>query len=229
MQVIIGKKVGMTQLFSESGVLVPVTAIEVEPNLIVDLKTPEKDGYSAVVAGYGEIKEKELSKPVLGQFKKKKLTPRRKIIEFRNMDQKGLEVGGTLNIEALFKAGDLVDVSGITRGHGFTGAIKLWNFACGPRSHGAGYPHRYQGSLETGRGGMSPQKVWKGKKMAGRYGVEKVTIANLEVVYIDADKKLIFLKGAVPGRSNSLLRIKTTTRKRKHKAEAFKLLKHERS
>lgn len=229
MQIILGKKVGMTQLFSESGTLVPVTAIEVEPNLIVALKTQDKDGYSAVVVGYGEVKEKALSKPVLGQFKRKELTPKRKIEEFRNMNQKGLEVGGVLNVDALFKAGDLVDVRGVTRGHGFTGAIKLWNFSCGPRSHGAGYPHRYQGSLETGRGGMSPQKVWKGKKMAGRYGVENVTIANLEIVYIDPEKQLIFLKGAVPGRPNSLVRIKTTSRKRKHKAEAFKLLKHERS
>ncbi|AEW45938.1 50S ribosomal protein L3 [Mycoplasma haemocanis str. Illinois] len=224
---IVGKKLGMTQVFSDSGILIPVTAIEVEPNLILSLKTVEKDGYSAVVVGYGSIKETRLSKPVRGQFQKKGLEVRRNIFELRDSNQEGLKEGEFLKVDSLFRTGDLVDISGITRGHGFTGAIKLWNFSCGPRSHGAGYPHRYQGSLETGRGGVSPQKVWKGKKMAGRYGCERVSQINLEIVYVDPEKNLLFVKGSVVGRSNSIVRIKTTTRKKKCVDEPFQILRSE--
>lgn len=226
---LLGKKVGMTQIFSKSGDFVSTTAIEVSPNIVVDVKTPERNGYSSVVVGYGEIREKLLSKSVLGQYKKNNLPCKRNLFELKGVDISKFNIGDFLSIKNSFKIGDLIDVQGITRGHGFTGAIKKWNFSCGPRTHGAGYPHRFGGSLETGRGGASAQKVWKGKKMAGRYGRENVTAVNLEVIHIDEEKNLLFVKGSIPGRKNSVVKMKITSRKNKSVSVPFEILDYERN
>lgn len=218
---ILGTKVGMIQIFSSEGMLIPVTAIEVEPNYVVQLKTIAKNGYDGVVVGYGEIREKLVKKPVQGQFKTSGVKPTRHLIELRGLV--GYQVGEQIKLVDQFQVGDCVDIQGVSKGHGFTGAIKLWNFAIGPRSHGAGWPHRYQGSLETGRGGASAQRVWKGKKMAGRYGQETVSVVNLKIVAINQDKNLLLVKGSVPGKNKSLVRIKTTTRHSKQTAKPFNL------
>ncbi|GCE63977.1 50S ribosomal protein L3 [Candidatus Mycoplasma haematohominis] len=216
----------MTQLFSETGELVPVTVIEVAPNLVVDIKTQERNKYSAVVVGYGEIREKLVNKPLTGQYKKAGKGVRRHVYELKGLDSSKYQIGDSISFENLFKIGDLIDVQGTTKGHGFTGAIKLWNFRCGPKSHGAGYPHRFGGSLETGRGGSAAQKVWKGKKMGGRYGSELVTAVNLEIVHTDQEKKLIFLRGCVPGKPEGIVKLKPTTRKRKQVSAPFKIYKN---
>lgn len=218
---ILGTKVGMTQVFSKEGRLIAVTAVQVLENLVVAVKTQQKDGFDAVVIGYDEIREKLLSKPVKGQFHKHQLPYKRHLIQLRGVT--GYQVGDKLNLSDLFQIGDCVDVQGTSRGHGFTGAIKKWNFSTGPRSHGAGWPHRYQGSLETGRGGAAAQRVWKGKKMAGRYGNETVSVINLEIVGMDLEHQLILIKGALPGRNKSIVRIKTTTRKNKTAKKPFNL------
>lgn len=216
----------MTQVFSEAGELTPVTIIEISPNLVVDLKTQKKNGYSAVAVGYGEIREKLVNKPLTGQYKNAGQGVRRRIYELKGLDASKYKAGDFINFYDLFKVGDLIDVQGTTKGHGFTGAIKLWNFRCGPKAHGAGYPHRFGGSLETGRGGSAPQKVWKGKKMGGRYGRELVTAINLEIVYTDKEKNLIFLRGCVPGKPEGILRLKHTSRKKKQTAEPYKIYKN---
>lgn len=229
MKRIIGKKLGMSSVFSASGELVATTVIEVQPNLIMEIKKPEKHNYSSVVVGYQDVKESRLTKPVKGQFTKKKLPLKKTIVELRDLDIGDKKEGEFLSISDVFQIGNFVDVQGYTRGHGFTGAIKLWNFATGPKSHGAGYPHRFQGSIETGRGGAAAQKVWKGKKMSGRYGNEKVTITNLEILFIDAAKNFLFIKGAIPGRKNQIVFIKTTSRKNKTKTEPFQVLINEKN
>lgn len=219
MKTLIGTKVGMSQVFGHDGVLVPVTAIQIETNLVVAVKTKAADGIDAVVVGYGNIRSNLVSKPIQGQFKKNQLPLKRKLIQLNNL--KGYQIGDQLKLTDMFKVGDLVDVQGTSRGHGFTGAIKLWNFATGPRTHGAGWPHRYQGSITAGRGGASAQRVWKGKKMAERYGHETISIINLEIVGIYSEQNLVLLKGAVPGTKRSLVKIKTTTRAVKKVAKPF--------
>ncbi|XP_032746547.1 50S ribosomal protein L3-like, partial [Rattus rattus] len=141
----------MTQLFGLDGELVPVTAIEVIPNLVVAKRSMEKNGYEAVIVGYGEIKKKRINKPNLGQYKNvgEGIEPKRHLYELRGLDVSKYEVGELVKMDELLSVGDCIDVQGTTRGHGFTGAIKLWNYRCGPKSHGAGYPHRFGGSLET--------------------------------------------------------------------------------
>ncbi|WP_391592138.1 LSU ribosomal protein L3p (L3e) [[Mycoplasma] cavipharyngis] len=221
MKAIIGTKVGMSQIFSHDGILIPITAIHVADNCVVAVKTQAKHGYDAVVVGYGEIRDKLVSKPVQGQFKKNNLPLKRHLIELRGLT--GYQVNDVLKLTDLFKIGDFVDIQAKSKGHGFTGAIKLWNFSVGARSHGAGWPHRYQGSLTAGRGGASAQRVWKGKKMAGRYGNELVSIINLEIVNIDLEHNLLMVKGAIPGHKKGLVRIKTTTRAKKATATPFKM------
>lgn len=225
MFVLVGEKVGMNQMFSSTGEIVPVTVIKALPNQVVYTRTKEKNNYEAVAVGYGEIKKERVNKPLAGQYKNANGEVRRRIYELKGLDVNKYKPGDSIKIEEVIKVGDMIDVQGTTRGHGFTGAIKLWNFRCGPKSHGAGYPHRFRGSLETGRGGSSPQKVWKGKKMSGRYGNELVTISNLEVVYIDLEKHLIFVKGCVPGRAKGILKLKPTTRKNKRAANEFQMHK----
>lgn len=212
MKFLLGRKIGMTQCFQENGKLIPVTVIHAEPNVVLETKSKDKHGYVSTKVGFLSVKEKSLNKPELGTFKKLKVEPKKYVKEFRNLD--GYKVGDKLTVET-FNAGDLVDVQGISKGHGFTGAIQRWNFKTGPKSHGAGYPHRYQGSISFGRGGSQGQRVPKGTKMSGHYGHELVTISNLLVVKIDVEKNLILIKGSVPGPKDSLLTIKTTVKNKK--------------
>ncbi|MDE5553324.1 MAG: 50S ribosomal protein L3 [Malacoplasma sp.] len=212
MKFLLGRKIGMTQCFLEDGKVVPVTVVHVEPNVVLETKTKDKHGYVSTKVGFLTVKEKSLNKPELGTFKKLKIEPKKYVKEFRNLE--GYNVGDKLTVET-FNAGDLVDVQAITKGHGFTGAIQRWNFKTGPKSHGAGYPHRYQGSISFGRGGSQGQRVPKGTKMSGHYGHELVTISNLLVVKIDIEKNLILIRGSVPGPKDSLLTIKTTVKNKK--------------
>lgn len=213
MKMIIGRKIGMIQSFLENGERIPVTVIEAEPNVVLETKTMEKNGYVATKVGYGQVSEKKLNKPENGVFKKLNLAPMKYIKELRGVE--GHNPGDKIDLN-VFSVGDLVDVQGITKGKGFTGAIKRWNFKVGPLGHGAGYPHRYQGSISFGRGGSQGQRVPKGQKMSGHYGHELVTIANLTVVNVELEKNLILIKGSVPGPVNSLVLIKTTTKAKKH-------------
>ncbi|MDQ0513634.1 large subunit ribosomal protein L3 [Mycoplasmoides fastidiosum] len=221
MKSLIGTKVGMSQMFSQDGTLIAVTAIHVEPNVVVGVKTQSTHGYDAVLVGYGDIREKLVSRPVKGQFKKANQPLKRHLIELRGVT--GYNVGDLLKLEDSFQIGDFVDIQGTSRGHGFTGAIKLWNFSMGARSHGAGWPHRYQGSLTAGRGGASAQRVWKGKKMAGRYGNETVSVIHSEIVGLEPEQNLLLVRGSVPGRNKGVLRIKTTTRSKKATKTPFQM------
>lgn len=219
MKMLLGKKVGMTQLFLESGKAIPVTIIHAEPNVVLENKTIEKNGYVATKVGFGDVEAKRVNKPTMGTFKKINQDPKKHIKEFRNVQ--GYNVGDKICVD-VFSTGDLVDAQAITKGHGFTGAIKRWNFKVGPLGHGAGYPHRYQGSISFGRGGSQGQRVPKGKKMSGHYGHELVTIQNLTVVSIDKEKNLILVQGSVPGPNKGLVLLKTTTKAVK-KVEPLKL------
>lgn len=223
MKMILGKKIGMTQCFCVDGRLVPATIIHVEPNVVLENKTLEKNGYISTKVGFYSVKEKSLNKPKLGYFKKNNCDPKRFIREFR--DVSGYKVGDKLTVDT-FAIGENVDVQGITKGHGFTGAIKRWNFATGPKSHGAGYPHRFQGSISFGRGGSQGQRVMKGKKMSGHMGCDMVTISNLVVLKIELSKNLILIKGSIPGPIDSLICIKSSKKKNNHSSfEVFSNIK----
>lgn len=216
MKSILGTKVGMTQVFTTHGKKVPITVVYVEPNQVLAVKSESKDGYDAVQVGYHTLSDKKLNKPDLGQFKKVHSEPKRFIRELRGI--KNYEVGQTIGCD-IFETGELVDIQGTSKGHGFTGAIKRHNFSIGSKGHGAGYPHRYIGSIANGRGGSQAQRVFKGKKMPGHYGHETVTTKNLVVVNVDKENNLIFIKGAVPGPKNGLLKIKSSVNKPEAKAD----------
>lgn len=196
---LVGEKIGMTQVFNEQGHLIPVTVIQGGPCLVVDKKTKEKDGYNALVIGFGSVKK--VNKPKAGTFKKNNLTPLRVLMEFRtdNIDQ--YEIGQEIKAD-IFKVGDLVDIGGISKGKGFAGTIKRWNFHRGPKTHGS-KSYRIPGSL----GSTDPARVFKGKKMAGRMGGRKVTIQNLKIVEVNSEENLLLIKGAVPGPKKSLVTI----------------------
>ena len=200
---LIGKKIGMTQIFDENGVTIPVTVIEVANNRVVQVKTNELDGYEAVQLGYGEVKEKHLTKPKMGHFNKYKLEYAKYLREFRLENSNEYKVGQVLNAD-VFEVGDIVDVQGITKGKGFQGAIKRHGQARGPMSHGSRY-HRRPGS----RGACAtPARVVKGKKLPGHMGHVTVTVENLKVVKVDTDKNVILVKGSVPGPKGTILKIK---------------------
>lgn len=192
---IIGKKLGMTQVFSPDGKVIPVTVVEAGPCPVVQIKTLERDGYTAVKLGFDEVSEKRLNKPEAGAFKKAGVAPQKVLREFRLEDVSGYSVGGTVTCET-FKAGDKVDVSGLTKGHGFTGVIKRWNNHRLKETHGVGPVHREVGSMGAN---STPSRVFKGKKMPGQYGHEKVTIQNLEIVRVDVQRNALLIKGAIPG------------------------------
>ena len=204
---IVGKKIGMTQVFTDDGRLVPVTVVEAGPCKVVQKKTTESDGYEAVQVGfdtYAENRAKKLvNKPMAGHFKKADVAPTRYLREFRLDNVAELEVGNELTV-AQFEAGEKIDVSGITKGHGYTGAIQRWNQHTGPMAHGSKY-HRGVGSLSAN---SDPSRVFKNKHMAGHYGVERVTIQNLEIVKVDAERNLLLIKGAVPGPNGGLLLVR---------------------
>ena len=201
---IVGKKVGMTQVFTPDGRLIPVTVIQAGPCPVVQKKTVETDGYEAVQVGFDEIPEnrvkKLVNKPEAGHFKKAGVAPCRKLREFRFEDAASYEVGQVIKCD-VFAEGDKVDISGISKGHGFTGAIQRWNQHTGPMAHGSKY-HRGVGSLSAN---SDPSRVLKNKHMSGHYGVEKVTIQNLSVVRVDAERNLLLVRGAVPGPNGGTL------------------------
>lgn len=206
MKAILGKKIGMSQVFDKGGELVPVTVIEAGPCTVVVKRTPDRDGYSAVQLGFGFVKEKEVTKPVLGQFKNKSLTPQRYLREFRVGDDEKLEVGDQVKVD-VFKSGDVVEVTGRSIGKGFAGSIKRWNFHRGPMAHGSKY-HRGPGSLQS----RDAARVFPGRKMPGHLGDEKVTVTGLKVVSVDPEKNLLLVKGAVPGARGCVLMVKEASR-----------------
>ena len=201
---ILGKKVGMTQYFTEAGELIPVTVVEVTPNVVLQLKTIENDGYEAVQLGFDDLREVLSNRPAKGHVAKANATPKRFIREFNNVELSEYEVGQEITVD-VFKAGDIVDVTGTSKGKGFQGAIKCHGQSRGPMAHGSRY-HRRPGSM----GGASfPSRVFKGKALPGQMGGDRITIQNLEVVKVDAERNVILIKGNVPGSKKSLVEIKT--------------------
>jgi large subunit ribosomal protein L3 len=192
---IVGRKSGMTRIFTEEGVSIPVTVLEVTPNRITQLKSPETDGYSAVQVTVGERKASRVSQPEAGHFAKAGVAAGRGLWEFRVDSTEGFEVGGELTVTT-FEAGQKVDVTGQSKGKGFQGGIKRWNFHAQDMTHGNSLSHRSNGSIGQNQ---TPGRVWKGKKMSGHMGAKQVTVQTLEVVRVDADRNLILIKGAVPG------------------------------
>ena len=199
---LIGKKVGMTQIFDESGKVIPVTAIEAGPCVVAQVKTEETDGYTAIQLGFGDVKEKKVNKPVKGHFAKGNVTPKKHLREFR-VDSVEVKVGDELKAD-VFAAGDKIDIQGTSKGKGFQGVIKRHGQSRGPMGHGSMY-HRRPGSMGPT---STPGRVFKGKKLPGHMGVQTVTIQNLEVVRVDLDKNVILVKGSVPGAKGAILKIK---------------------
>ena len=204
---IIGKKLGMTQIFDENGVVIPVTVIEAGPCPVTQKKTVETDGYDAVQLAYGEIREKLVNKPRAGHFKKAGVQAKRHLKEFRLENAADMNVGDVVAVDT-FAAGDKVDVTGNTKGRGYTGAIKRWNLHMLGKTHGIGPIHRQSGSM----GVIDPARIFKNKKMAGQYGNEQVTILNLKVVKIDAEKNIIAVRGAIPGAKNGIVFIRDSVK-----------------
>ena len=219
MKSILGRKVGMTQVFDENGIMVPVTVVEVLPNTIIQIKTMEKDGYSAIQVGYEEQKENKINKPKSGIFKKAQVSPKRYIREFRVEDTTNFKVGETLNVD-MFEDGEIVDVCGTSKGKGFTGHIKRWNHTLGPKTHGSQH-HRAVGSLASG---ITASKIYPGEKMAGRHGHFKRTILNLEIVKVDKEKNAILIKGAIPGPKKSLVTVRNAIKNHKNKKKDIRNL-----
>ena len=207
---IIGKKIGMTQIFDANGKVVPVTVVEAGPCVVVQKKTTEKDGYEAIQVGFGDIREKLVNKPRKGHFAKANVALKRTLKEFRLEDISSYEIGQEIKVD-IFEAGDKVDVSGVSKGKGFQGSIRRHGHSRGGMSHGSKF-HRLRGSLGASAG---VGKVVKGTKAHGHMGNEKVTVLNLEVVRVDADKNVILLKGAVPGPKKGLVKIREAVRKSK--------------
>ena len=203
---ILGKKIGMTQIFDEKGKVIPVTAIEVGPCTVVQIKTVDNDGYQAVKLGFGEVKESKLTKPKKGEFKKASLTPKKHLREFR-LDEISYNVGDEIKAD-IFAAGDSVDITGTSKGKGFQGVIKRHGQSRGPMGHGSMY-HRRPGSMGPT---STPGRVFKGKKLPGHMGSQTITIQNLEVVRVDLDKNVILVKGSVPGAKGAILKLKTSVK-----------------
>ena len=204
---IIGRKVGMTQIFDEKGNVIPVTVIEAGPCSVVQVKTVETDGYDAVQLGFGSVKENKLNKPEKGHFTKVKVTPVKHLREFRLSDVSNVKVGDEIKAD-VFTAGETVDIQGTTKGKGFQGVIKRHGQSRGPMGHGSMY-HRRPGSMGST---STPGRVFKGKKLPGHMGMETVTIQNLEVVRVDLDKNVILVKGSVPGNKGAILKIRNSVK-----------------
>ena len=205
---IIGRKLGMTQIFTEDGTAIPVTVIEAGPCFVVQKKTAETDGYDAVQLGFEDIREKLVTKPAAGHFKKAGVTAKRHLKEFRLENAAEMNVGDVVAADT-FAEGEKVDITGITKGHGYTGAIKRWNHHVLRMTHGTGPVHREVGSMGAC---SSPSRVYKNKKMAGQWGNEQVTVLNLEIVKIDMEKGLIAIKGAVPGSRGNIVFIRDSVK-----------------
>ena len=208
MKAIIGKKVGMSQIFDENGHVIPVTVIEAGPCTVVQKKTSEKEGYEAVQLGFEDISERKLTKPEKGHLDKAGVAPKKYLREFDLENAAELNVGDIVKADA-FQAGDFVDVTGISKGHGYQGVIKRWGAQRTPTSHGGGPVHRHAGSMGST---TDPSRIFKGKIGAGQMGVDQVTIQNLDIVKVDADLNLIAVRGAVPGPKGGLVLIKSTVK-----------------
>ena len=204
---IIGKKLGMTQIFDEKGNVIPVTLIEAGPCVVAQKKTVENDGYAAIQLAYEDAKEKHLTKAELGHFKKAGISPKKHLKEFRFEDTSAYEAGSVVTVDT-FAQGDKVDITGITKGRGYTGAIKRWNLHKLRMTHGVGPVHRQSGSM----GVIDPARIFKNKKMAGQYGNEQVTVLNLKVAKIDAEKNIIAVRGAIPGAKNGIVFIRDSVK-----------------
>ena len=206
---ILGKKIGMTQIFLSDGRLAPVTVVEAGPCVVTQIKTVATDGYEAVQVGFGELAQerakKLMTKPELGHFAKANVPAKRYLREFRLVDISSFKVGDEIKADT-FAEGEKVDVSGISKGHGYTGVVQRWNQHTGPMAHGSKY-HRGVGSLSAN---SDPSRVFKNKHMAGHYGVDRVTIQNLEIVQVDAERNLLLVKGAVPGPNGGLLIVRNS-------------------
>ena len=203
---ILGRKLGMTQVFAKSGKLIPVTVVEVEPNVVTQIKTVETDGYEAIQLGFDTKREKLSNKAEKGHLAKANTAPKRFLKEIRGVDVSKYQLGQELDCQ-VFEEGEMVDVSGISKGKGFQGVIKRYNQSRGPMGHGSQY-HRGVGSLGT----MRPMRVFKGKKLPGHMGHVTVTIQNLDVVKVDMDKNVILVKGSVPGAKGAILKIKSAVK-----------------
>ncbi|WP_025028106.1 50S ribosomal protein L3 [Caldalkalibacillus mannanilyticus] len=203
---ILGKKLGMTQVFGENGIVVPVTVVEVGSNVVLQKKTVETDGYEAIQIGYADKKVQRTNKPEQGHAKKANTAPKRYVKEVRGVELNGYEVGQEVKAD-LFAAGEFVDVTGTTKGKGFAGSIKRHGQSRGPMSHGSRY-HRRPGSM----GAVDAARVFKGKPLPGRMGGEQVTIQRLEVVKVDTDRNLLLIKGAIPGAKNSFVSVKSSVK-----------------
>ena len=206
MKGILGRKIGMTSVFANNGTLIPVTVIEVEPNIVSQIKTKEKDGYEAIQLAAFEKREKLANKPETGHLKKANTTPKRFLREIRGVDVNNYSLGCEVKAD-IFAEGEMVDVTGTSKGKGFQGVIKRFNQSRGPMGHGSQY-HRGVGSLGT----LRPMRVLKGKKLPGHMGVETVTIQNLEVVRVDLDKNAILVKGSIPGNKGSIVKIRSAVK-----------------
>ena len=204
---IIGRKVGMTQIFDEKGNVIPVTVIEATPNVVAQVKTVETDGYNAIQLGYGEVKDKHINKPEAGHFAKAKLANKKHLREFRIDSVENYKVGDEVKAD-IFAAGERVDVQGTSKGKGFQGVIKRHGQSRGPMGHGSMY-HRRPGSMGST---STPGRVFKGKKLPGHMGKVTVTIQNLDVVKVDMDKNVILIKGSVPGPKGAILKVKSTVK-----------------
>ena len=206
---LIGKKIGMTQIFDEAGNVVPVTVVEAGPCTVTQIKTMENDGYEAIQVGFGDVKVSRVNKPMKGHFDKADVAPKKTLKEFRLDSIDGIEVGNILKADT-FEVGEVVDVKGTSKGHGTAGAIKRWNFSRLRMTHGTGPNHRHAGSLGAC---SSPSRVFKGKKMAGHYGHETVTVQNLKIAKVDAENNLIAIKGAIPGPKGGVVCITDAVKK----------------
>lgn len=205
---IIGKKIGMTQVFDEQGHVIPVTVIQAGPCVVVQKKTTETDGYNSVQLGYGDVKEKHITAPLAGHFKKAGVDLKKVLREFRLDGAAEMNVGDIVDVDT-FAAGESVDVTGISKGKGYAGTIKRYGGHRTPMTHGGGPVHRHAGSMGAC---SSPSRIFKGKKMPGHMGAEKVTVQNLDVVKVDTENHLLVIKGAVPGPKGSVVTIKNTVK-----------------
>ena len=205
---IIGKKLGMTQIFAENGAVVPVTVIEAGPCVVTQKKTTETDGYEAIQVGYEDVSEKHVNKPAKGHFAKAGVSAKKHLKEFRLENSAEYNVGDVIAVDT-FAAGEKVDITGITKGHGYSGAVKRWGHHMLQATHGTGPIHRQVGSMGAN---STPSRVFKNKKMAGQYGNEKLTVLNLEVIKIDAEKNLIAVKGAVPGARGGIVVLRNSVK-----------------
>ncbi|MFZ5897680.1 MAG: 50S ribosomal protein L3 [Bacillota bacterium] len=205
---ILGRKLGMTQLFTPEGLVVPVTLIEAGPCTVVQKKTVDRDGYNAIQIGWGEVREKKVTKPVRGHFAKAGVKPMKYLRELRVNDVTEYKIGQEIKCD-IFNAGEMVDVTGTSKGRGFAGGIKRHGFHRGPMGHGSKY-HRRPGSAAA----KGPARIFKGRKMPGHYGVERVTVQNLEVVKVDPERNLLAVKGAIPGPANGLVFVQEAVKSR---------------